>query len=116
MHRFRTVFFSDDGRFSAGDNPADAERLMRVRLRESVRSRNAASFVIADCRLSDASHPLLQLFPAELRIRLTGVRQGAAGMRAASASRRSRWRALWPWVAAAATAGTGFWVFVNRAL
>jgi hypothetical protein len=115
IHRFRAVFFSDGTRLSSLPDTAEAERLAKQRLRTSVQQRQAASFLIADCRLADPKNPVLSLFPKDLRVRLVG---GATAVLAEAQAPRQRavWRVILPWAAALATAGAGFWVFLMRAL
>jgi hypothetical protein len=115
VHRFRAVFFSDGTRLSTLPDATEAERLAKQRLRASVQQRQAASFLIADCRLSDPKNPVLSVFPKELRVRLAG---GSTVVLAEAQAPRQRavWRLLLPWAAALATAGAGFWVFLLRAL
>jgi hypothetical protein len=115
IHRFRAVFFSDGKRLSSLPDTAEAERLAKQRLRASVQQRQAASFLIADCRLSDPKNPVLSVFPKELRVRL-GSGANAVLAEAQVPRQRAVWRAILPWAAALATAGAGFWVFLLRAL
>lgn len=117
VYRIRAVFFSDSSRLETMADSAVAEQLVRQRLRESVQQRNAATFLIADCRLADASNPVLGLLPAQLRVRLTSsLQEGARGNDSPEVRPRKRWQAVLPWVAAIVTAGAGFWVFLHRTL
>lgn len=117
VYRIRAVFFSDSSRLETMADSAVAEQLVRQRLRESVQQQNAATFLIADCRLADASNPVLGLLPAQLRVRLTSsLHEGAQGNDSPEVRPRKRWQAVLPWVAAIVTAGAGFWVFLHRTL
>lgn len=117
VYRFRAVFFSDGNRLSVHLDPAQAELLAKRRLRASVQQRQAASFLIADCRLAEPGSPALSLFPKELRVRLCGGNAAApTGRQPDGPAPRRAWRWILPWAAAVATAGAGFWVFLLRAL
>jgi hypothetical protein len=117
VYRIRAVFFSDRSRLETMADSAVAEQLVRQRRRVSVQQQNAATFLIADCRLADASNPVLGLLPAQLRVRLTSsLQEGARGNDSPEVRPRKRWQAVLPWVAAIVTAGAGFWVFLHRTL
>lgn len=118
VHRFRTVFFSDEDGLSPCENLAAAEPHLNVRMRESVSHHRAVSFLIVDSRLLASSSNLLSLFPRELMERLSLMGGTADVHREAPMNdfRRHRLRNWIPLMAGAAAAAAGFWVFFHRAL
>lgn len=118
VHRFRTVFFSDEDGLSPCESFSVAEPQLIVRMRESVSHHRAVSFLIVDSRLLASGSNLLSLFPRELieRLSLMGGVADVHGETPIRAFRRHRWRTLFPLMAGAAAAAAGFWVFFQRAL
>ena len=115
---FRSVFFSEKGRFSQCDDLALVGCRLEHRMRESVGHRRAASFLIVDNRLLAPDRDLLSVLPVELRARLgraEGTNSAAAG-ETAHGWLQTRLHKRLPLIAGAACAAAGFWIFFQLTL
>ena len=117
-YRFRSVFFSEKGRFARCDDLALVGCRLEDRMRESVGQRRATSFLIVDNRLLASESELVSVLPVKLRARL-GRAEGTGDAAAGETVRdglQIRLRKRLPLIAGAACAAAGFWVFFQLTL
>ncbi|MCL4783634.1 MAG: hypothetical protein KJZ70_11430 [Bryobacterales bacterium] len=117
-YRFRSVFFSEKGRFAQCDDLALVECRLEDRMRESVGQRRATSFLIVDNRLLASESDLVSVLPGKLRARLgrAGETSSAAAGETVRDRLQIRLRKRLPLFAGAACAAAGFWVFFQWTL